>query len=65
MKRSRILAIAAAVALMSGAMVSNANSIFCDRCYVAYDTCLARGTDPDICYGRLEVCLVRNGCWVN
>lgn len=66
MKKFRTLTLAAAaVALFSGALVSNAASPgACSACSKAYRACLANGGNYYTCYEQYETCLYNAGCMV-
>jgi hypothetical protein len=58
------LAAVAALAFGLGASVALAEPYACTECRQAYDRCMLAG-GGDNCWFTLEMCLVRNGCWVN
>ncbi len=60
-------AAAAAFALGAGMNVAPAeaagNCIVChNRCDATFETCIAAGTDINICYSRLQLCRRSCGC---
>ncbi|TXI45582.1 MAG: hypothetical protein E6Q50_16190 [Lysobacter sp.] len=66
MKKFRTLTLAAAaIALFSGALASNAASPgACSTCFKKYQACMANGGNYYTCYEQYETCLYYAGCMV-
>ncbi len=63
-KKTMILA-TAAVAFLAGISIATAETLACRKCRLAYNTCIASGTDQQTCFFAEEGCRVRSGCWVD